>query len=141
MPADGHPLVIMGDELRLGQVLQNLMQNAVKYSPNGGPILVRLGRNDRQVQISVSDQGIGIPHAAQSSLFRQFYRASNVDPRQISGLGIGLYLVQQIVELHGGTITVSSEEHVGSTFRVSFPVAPKIRTADGTSVARTEIVN
>jgi PAS domain S-box-containing protein len=113
--------VVAGDELRLEQVLQNLLQNAVKYSPEGGPILLRLQRMGDTVQLAVSDQGIGIPEDAQHRLFSQFFRASNVDPRRISGLGLGLYLVNEIVMAHGGTTDVASREGFGSTFSVHLP--------------------
>jgi signal transduction histidine kinase len=72
--------------------------------------------------IAVSDQGIGIPASARTSLFQRFYRAENVDPEQISGLGIGLSMVHDIVTRHGGTIAVQSSEGQGSTFTVCLPV-------------------
>jgi PAS domain S-box-containing protein len=117
------PLLVHGDPLRLEQVLQNLLSNAVKYSPAGGVIELRLGAAGGTASISVSDQGLGIPPAALPHLFKRFYRASNVDPRQISGMGIGLYVVKEIVELHGGSVSVESREGQGSTFTVMLPQA------------------
>jgi PAS domain S-box-containing protein len=114
-------LVIEGDELRLEQVLQNLLGNAVKYSPAGGPIAVRLERRGGLVCVVVSDQGIGIPQHELPHLFERFYRAQNVDPRQISGMGIGLYVVRAIVELHGGTVQAASGDQGGSTFTICLP--------------------
>jgi PAS domain S-box-containing protein len=114
-------LMIEGDELRLEQVLQNLLSNAVKYSPNGGPITVQVERQEGIVCVVVSDQGIGIPQADLPKLFQRFYRAENVDPRQISGMGIGLYVVRAIVELHGGKVDVVSREGGGSIFTVCLP--------------------
>nr|MDQ2996721.1 PAS domain S-box protein [Chloroflexota bacterium] len=119
---DGQPIMLLGDELRLEQVLQNLIQNAIKYSPVGGTVAVHVGREDHTAYIRVSDQGIGIPAAALPQLFRRFYRAPNVDSQHISGMGIGLYVVKEIVELHGGTVEVVSQEHQGSTFTICLPL-------------------
>ncbi|HEY1016204.1 MAG TPA: ATP-binding protein, partial [Herpetosiphonaceae bacterium] len=114
----GTPLPIVGDELRLAQVLQNLLQNAVKYSPSGGVIEVRLAHNGAYASISVADQGIGIPADALPQLFARFYRADNVHEPQISGMGLGLYVVSQIVALHGGVVEVASVEGEGSAFTI-----------------------
>ena len=116
------PLMIQGDELRLEQVFQNLLQNAAKYSPQNAPIKVEIRQTGSQVRIAVQDSGIGVPNAALPQLFERFYRAKNVDPGKISGLGIGLYVVKEIVELHGGTVTVESSEGEGSTFTVVLPL-------------------
>ncbi len=118
----GAPLVVEGDELRLEQVIQNLLQNAIKYSPNGGTVMVRVERKGDVASIAVTDEGIGIPASAIPNLFRRFYRAPNVNPLHISGTGIGLYVVREIVTHHGGTIEVTSTEGVGSTFRVTLPL-------------------
>jgi signal transduction histidine kinase len=115
------PLMIEGDELRLEQVLQNLLSNAVKYSPGGGPITVRVERQGERVCVAIADQGIGIPQANLPKLFERFYRADNVDPQKISGMGIGLYVVRAIVELHGGEVDVVSPEAGGSIFTVYLP--------------------
>jgi signal transduction histidine kinase len=126
-------LIVSGDELRLEQVLQNLIGNAIKYSPNGGPVVVRVARRSavaspqpeqlaEQVCISVSDQGIGIPAEALPRLFGRFYRAPNADTDHISGMGIGLYVVNEIVALHGGGVEVESNIGVGSTFTVCLPL-------------------
>lgn len=116
------PLLIDGDELRLEQVVQNLMQNAVKYSPLGGIITVTLEKRDAHGCLSVSDRGIGIPKDAQPRLFERFFRAKNAQANQIHGLGIGLYVVKEIVEIHDGTIEVESAEGKGSTFTVQLPL-------------------
>lgn len=113
---------IQGDELRLEQALQNLIQNALKYSGKGDPVVVTVSQREGHVAVAVRDQGIGIPQSALPQLFERFYRAGNVAQRHISGLGIGLYVVQQIVELHGGTVTVESVEGKGSTFTVYLPL-------------------
>jgi PAS domain S-box-containing protein len=116
------PLIVEADALRLEQVIQNLLQNAIKYSPDGGLITLHALAQRPYVHVRITDQGMGIPQAAQARLFERFYRASNIDPQQISGLGIGLYVVQEIVTLHGGVITVESAEHQGSTFTVTLPL-------------------
>jgi PAS domain S-box-containing protein len=116
------PVTIEGDELRLEQVLQNLLSNAVKYSPHGGPITVEVKRQGKNVSVAVADQGIGIPQANLPMLFERFYRADNVDPQQISGMGIGLYVVRAIVELHGGRVDAVSPAEGGSVFTIYLPV-------------------
>jgi signal transduction histidine kinase len=116
------PLMIQGDDLRLEQVLQNLIQNAIKYSPPGSPVAVRVDRQGAYAAVAVADRGIGIPEAALSQLFQRFYRAPNVDERQISGMGIGLYVVREIISLHDGMVEVESVEGQGSTFRVRLPL-------------------
>jgi len=116
------PLIIVGDARRLAQVVQNLLQNALKYSPAGDLVRVRVDRHQDRARLVVRDQGIGIPEAAQPHLFRQFYRAPNVTEGTIQGMGIGLYVVKEIVERHDGTISVESREGAGSTFTVSLPL-------------------
>lgn len=115
-------LLIDGDDLRLEQVLQNLIQNAIKYSPPDAPVAVRIERQGAYAAITVVDHGIGIPQAALAQLFQRFYRAPNVDERQISGMGIGLFVVKEIVMLHGGTVAVESVEGQGSTFTIRLPL-------------------
>ncbi|GAB4213236.1 MAG: hypothetical protein OHK0022_50100 [Roseiflexaceae bacterium] len=116
-------LVVRGDALRLEQVLQNLIQNAVKYSPAGGPVHVQAELRDGLVRVHVIDQGIGIPAAALPRIFQRFYRAANADTRHISGMGVGLYVVSEIIGLHSGQVTVESAEGQGSTFTISLPLA------------------
>jgi PAS domain S-box-containing protein len=116
------PLMIEGDELRLEQVLQNLVQNAAKYSPHNDLIVIQVHTEADQVIIEVIDHGIGIPHEAQSMLFSQFFRAENAKTQHINGFGVGLYVVNEIVKQHNGTISVQSEENNGSTFRVQLPL-------------------
>jgi PAS domain S-box-containing protein len=116
-------LIIDGDDLRLEQVLQNLIQNAIKYSPPGAPVSVRIERQGALASVAVVDHGIGIPEAALAQLFQRFYRAPNVDERQISGMGIGLFVVKEIVLLHNGTVAVESVEGQGSTFTIRLPLA------------------
>ena len=123
------PLMVIGDAVRLEQVVQNLISNAIKYSPQGGPITVVVIRRSDNVYISVSDRGIGIPAEDLPNLFGRFYRARNVEAQHISGMGIGLFVVKQIVTLHGGTVEVTSTEGEGSTFTISLPLAPRASSA------------
>jgi PAS domain S-box-containing protein len=116
-------LTVQGDALRLERVFYNLLQNAIKYSPHGGPITVRVERQEHQAVIRVADQGIGIPEAARPQLFQRFYRAPNAMQQHIGGIGIGLYLVKEIVVRHGGEIEVSSLEGYGSTFTIRLPLS------------------
>ncbi len=115
------PVLVAGDELRLEQVFQNLIQNAIKYSPEGGVIEVQLNRRGRHVSVSIRDEGIGIPASDLPGLFSRFFRAGNVATKNIGGVGIGLFVVREIVQLHGGRIEVDSVENAGSTFTVSLP--------------------
>jgi PAS domain S-box-containing protein len=115
-------LSVAGDELRLAQVLHNLIGNAIKYSPDGGPITIELSRRGRYAEVAITDTGIGIPVAALPNLFRRFYRADNAEQLQVGGLGVGLYVVKEIIGLHGGTISVTSLEGQGSTFTFCLPL-------------------
>jgi PAS domain S-box-containing protein len=116
------PVVVMGDELRLEQVLQNLVQNAIKYSPHGGTIHVRVEAHGDTARAAVSDEGIGIPADALPKLFARFYRARNVESWHITGMGMGLFVVKEIMTLHGGTVMVESVEGEGSTFTIQLPM-------------------
>ncbi len=116
------PLWIKGNALRLEQVLQNLIDNAIKYSPHGGTIQLHLAQEGAQARLTVSDRGIGIPANSLPHLFDSFYRADNVEQVSVEGLGLGLYLVKQTITLHDGTISVQSEEGLGSTFTIHLPL-------------------
>jgi signal transduction histidine kinase len=119
---DAVPAVVHGDRERLEQVLVNLLQNAIKYSPHGGEIRVRVERVDGEVRVSVADPGIGIPTEEQPRLFERFFRAANATTRNYSGLGIGLYISNQIVKSHGGRFEVQSQAGTGSTFTFFLPL-------------------
>lgn len=119
--------IVRGDEHRLRQVIYNLVENAIKYSPGGEPVDVTLRATAGRVRLSVVDRGIGIPKKDLEAVFGRFSRGSNARALQIAGSGFGLFLARQIVELHGGTIAVSSTEGKGSTFTVDLPVAGNTR--------------
>jgi signal transduction histidine kinase len=112
---------IMGDRERLGQVLINLIANAIKYSPRAERVIVHLAHTPETLTISVQDFGIGISKAHQKKVFERFYRVASDTDRTYPGLGIGLYIASQIIERHGGKIWVESSEGQGSTFSLSLP--------------------
>jgi len=115
-------LVGAWDAARLARVLDNLLGNAVKYSPNGGEIAVRLMRDGPWAVLTVADHGLGIPAEDRSRIFERFQRGRNVAGR-VAGSGVGLAGVRHVVEQHGGSIAVESQEGVGSTFTVRLPLA------------------
>jgi signal transduction histidine kinase len=112
---------LIGDRDRLRQVFTNLLSNAIKYSPDAKTVEVELSATAEAVTIRVTDHGLGIPREQRDKIFERFYRASDLSQRAIPGLGMGLYIVAEIVKRHGGTITVDSEVGKGSTFTVTLP--------------------
>jgi len=112
---------VLGNELRLGQVVANLVSNAIKYTPDGGSISVRASNNDGQVIVSVQDTGFGIPPADQPYIFDKFYRVKSPETDGISGTGLGLAIVKSVIERHNGRVWVESEPGVGSTFTFTLP--------------------
>jgi signal transduction histidine kinase len=114
---------LLGDETALRRVFQNLVSNAIKYGAAGGWIGLRAEAGSREVRITVSDRGMGIPAAEQPRIFEPFYRAPEVIAAQIHGAGLGLSLVKRIVEAHGGRIAVRSDPGRGSDFVVTLPAA------------------
>lgn len=113
-------VLLHADMERVGQVITNLITNAIKYSPAGGDVEITIRQGNEDVLLSVKDFGIGIPADRQSKVFEQFYRANNYR-KAISGMGIGLYISAEIVQRSGGKIWVNSKEGIGSTFYVSLP--------------------
>ena len=110
------------DSGRIRQVLTNLLSNAIKFSPDGGTITVSAQNTEESVVVRVTDDGIGIPAEALPQLFDKFFRVDNTETRKISGTGLGLALVKQIVEAHGGQVRVESALGKGSTFSFSLPI-------------------
>jgi two-component system phosphate regulon sensor histidine kinase PhoR len=114
---------IRGDRERLGQLLLNLLHNAVKFSSPGGTVTAAADRDADRVVLSVADEGIGIARADQARIFERFYKTDRSRERSQGGTGLGLAIARHIAEAHGGSIRVESEEGRGSTFLVSLPAA------------------
>ncbi len=133
---EGHAWYVLGDRARLQQIFGNLLQNAIKYSPHGGPVKVTIGQlagetDKPMLEVRVADKGIGVPLDAQTRLFERFYRAPNVYSGKTKGVGLGLYLVAEFLYLHNGTIQVQSSGAYGegSCFIVTLPLLESDDTA------------
>jgi PAS domain S-box-containing protein len=114
---------LAGDRARLAQLLDNFISNAIKFTPEGGRVVVRTWVEGDRALVTVSDSGIGIPLDEQARLFERFYRASSATERAIPGTGLGLAIAKAIVDAHGGSISVESTAGVGTTFTVELPLA------------------
>jgi signal transduction histidine kinase/ActR/RegA family two-component response regulator len=117
-------LRVAGDPARLTQVFVNLLSNAHKYTPDGGVITLATRRVENRVQVDVIDTGIGLSSLDQERLFEKFFRSSNPAVQSAGGTGLGLAITRELVRLHGGEVSVSSQPHVGSTFTVTLPAEP-----------------
>jgi two-component system, OmpR family, phosphate regulon sensor histidine kinase PhoR len=127
---------VRADEDRLGQAFVNLVHNAVKFSPDGGPVTIRVRRGKGTLDVSVADRGIGIPRADRARVFERFYKVDRSRARGTTGgTGLGLAIVRHIVEQHGGRIWVDSEEGHGSTFTFTIPIPVGDGVADRTEAA------
>ncbi|MBX7445192.1 MULTISPECIES: cell wall metabolism sensor histidine kinase WalK [unclassified Arthrobacter] len=115
------PLWAYADPLRIGQVLDNLVSNAIKYSPDGGRVSISAEADRQWVRLSVQDTGMGMSREDKARVFNRFFRADAAQQAAIPGAGLGLSITQMIVERHGGTISCESGEGTGSTFTVTLP--------------------
>jgi two-component system CheB/CheR fusion protein len=113
---------VNADRAKIGQVISNLISNAIKYSPKGSHIVIAAEIKDESLLVSVTDEGIGIKPKDREKIFQRFYRAEEEEFNSISGFGIGLYLSSEIIQRHKGKIWVKSEEGCGSTFYFSVPL-------------------
>ncbi len=129
---------VRGDEDRLGQVLVNLLHNAVKFSPNGGTIVVGVSETVDEVTVWVRDPGIGVPRADLTRIFERFYKVDRARVRGRGGTGLGLSIARHVVDAHGGRIWVESEEGQGSRFAFTIPTAPS-SAAPGQGVGSTVV--
>jgi PAS domain S-box-containing protein len=120
--ATGPVPLLAGDRARVGQLLDNLVANAVKFTPSDGRVDIRVRSVEKEAVIEVRDSGIGIPAGEKQFLFQRFFRTSTATEQAIQGTGLGLAISKAIVEAHGGQIAVESEEGVGTTFRVTLPL-------------------
>jgi signal transduction histidine kinase len=121
LPPDLPPVMV--DQLRVERILHNLVDNAIKYSPNGGEVKLSAARDGEEIVISVSDEGEGISRDDQARLFQSFERLGASVKGSIQGTGLGLRVCRILVEAHGGRIRVESEKGKGSTFFFTLPVA------------------
>ena len=123
------------DARKIYQVLINLLDNAVKYSDPGARVEVRVLEDPSSVTVRVTDTGVGIPEEDLPNLFDRFYRVNKDRSRATGGSGLGLAISKQIVELHGGSLSVESEVGVGSTFEIRLPKSPLPRSTPSSSYA------
>jgi two-component system phosphate regulon sensor histidine kinase PhoR len=123
---------VLADRQRLPQVIINLLDNAVKFTPVGGRIEIAAGRRGDKLVLAVADTGIGIPRAEQGRIFERFYRVEASRDRREGGTGLGLAIARHLVQAMGGTIEVESHEGKGTTFRVALPLAAGSRHATAT---------
>jgi two-component system OmpR family sensor kinase len=129
----GAAFLVLGDEVRLRQVIGNLMSNALTHTPDGTPVEVRVLAGPRQpvpsVVLEVTDQGPGLPPEQAERVFERFYRADTARTRKAGGTGLGLAIVAALVTAHGGTVALDTAPGQGSTFRITLPLAPEAQTA------------
>jgi signal transduction histidine kinase len=118
---------IPGDPARLAQVLDNLVSNAIKFTPTGGHVTVRVARDADLAVLEVEDSGMGIPDEEQQHLFDRFFRTRGAGEQAIPGTGLGLSIAQAIAHAHGGSISVTSTEGAGTTFRIELPFERSVR--------------
>jgi signal transduction histidine kinase len=123
------PLVSLIDRPRIEQVLDNLVENAVKYGPAGGTPEIEADARDAYARISVVDHGVGIPEGERERVFDRFYRASNAQDVTDTGLGLGLYICRRIIDEHEGRIGHTETPGGGSTFVIDLPLDPDAAAA------------
>jgi signal transduction histidine kinase len=116
---------IEGDRTRLKQVIVNLLDNAIKYTPENGRVALAVRSSNSSALLEVSDSGPGVSDVALPHLFERFYRADEVRSREIGGAGLGLSIVQSICTAHGGSVSAQNTPPVGCRFTVELPLAPK----------------
>jgi signal transduction histidine kinase len=124
----GMPATVAGDSMRLAQMLDNLISNAIKFTPQAGSVIVRVGRRGSDAVFEVVDTGDGIAEADREQLFDPFFRSRDASARAVPGTGLGLTITKAIVDAHNGTIEVDTPAGGGTTFRVWLPVGERIAT-------------
>jgi two-component system sensor histidine kinase VicK len=113
---------VLGTKDEIDRIFNNLVSNAVKYTPPEGKVTVRLTRENGEAQVTVEDTGIGIPEDAMQHLFEEFYRAPNAKEMEREGTGLGLTIAKDLITRLGGHISVKSTKNVGSQFTVTLPI-------------------
>jgi PAS domain S-box-containing protein len=131
------PMLVLGDQVRIRQVLANLLDNAVKFSPAETPVVVKIEREDDRAILSITDRGRGIPADRQEDIFGKFRRLEDPDRMETGGAGLGLFIVDQLVRAMGGTITVDSAPGRGSTFSVGLEAIAGQATDQTTAIGRS----
>ena len=116
---------LYADRVRIKEILYNLLNNAVKFTPEGGRVWIEAARQGDSLHISVCDTGIGIPEKEQPSIFEKFYQVGDTTGGIREGTGLGLPITKHLVELHGGSISVASQPGKGSSFRLVLPLVQK----------------
>jgi signal transduction histidine kinase len=114
------PILVLEDDLY--EIIFNLSENGIKYNKDCGTLSIRLERNDENAILQITDTGVGIPQEAQAHIFERFYRVDKARSRQSGGSGFGLSIVKDMVERNNGSITVSSQIGIGTTFTLTFPI-------------------
>jgi signal transduction histidine kinase len=132
------PLMLTGDPGRLGQAIDNLISNAIKYSPEGGDIEIRVARVGDGCVIDITDNGVGIATEEQTHLFDRFFRGTQAADLHIQGVGLGLSIVKRIIEGHGGRVDVVSTPGAGATFRLSIPLSQRGPRPSSVGLATTD---
>jgi signal transduction histidine kinase len=117
---------IMADKGRVQQVVDNILVNAIKFSPDGGTILLTMEEEQDSITVKIADQGIGLPEDKVSRIFERFYQVDGTSRRRFGGAGIGLAIVKRIIDAHKGEIWVESAVNEGSAFYFSLPKTPTI---------------
>jgi signal transduction histidine kinase len=121
--SNGHPVQVTGNEEMLRQAVSNLIDNAIKYSPDGSRVKVLVNDRDGRASIAVADSGVGIPPEDQARIFERFYRVDKARSREVGGTGLGLAIVKHIALAHKGSVSVASQYGRGSTFTIELPLA------------------
>jgi signal transduction histidine kinase len=116
--------LVLADERRIAQVVDNLLTNAVRYSPEEAPVALSARARDDRVEVAVRDEGLGIPADLRHQVFEKFFRVDASDTRRFAGTGLGLAICRGIVQAHGGAIWVDTEEGRGSTFAFTLAACP-----------------